>query len=342
MKWIFYCLMVLLLAMGVVASEYEYISVITVSCEEYEGYVQFDLPDTFTNNAYMNQTVWIAEQQTRYTKQPNWFVKSITSVPASSIEKIQDEDFASFLILEGSKVTLPFENPDTKTVQRIRIDTTDSVIDSIDLSVPFTLTRSGFHYELELKNPVQGKKITLTLEYDDVLKIREISFFQKENVRSERGYFYVDNDCNQPRFLYFGRYGQSNVQRGAKSLPVYFETKVLTQKNIEYDPDFDDDGVLNDNDNCLKVPNVDQKDINYNRKGDVCDDGDGDGIINSEDNCPDNRNRNQYDEDGDGTGDACDEQDNRFFEENAVWVYVFAGIIVIVFLLISFNLVRKK
>ncbi len=60
------------------------------------------------------------------------------------------------------------------------------------------------------------------------------------------------------------------------------------------DPDADGDGILNENDNCWLVENVDQVDSDDDTAGDACD------------NCPGLVNSEQYDENSDGVGDACD------------------------------------
>jgi MYXO-CTERM domain-containing protein len=77
--------------------------------------------------------------------------------------------------------------------------------------------------------------------------------------------------------------------------------------------DADGDGVGDACDNCLDDSNEDQSDIDGDRAGDACDDDmDEDGVANDEDNCPELPNPAdddgvQPDLDGDGEGDACDE-----------------------------------
>ncbi len=78
--------------------------------------------------------------------------------------------------------------------------------------------------------------------------------------------------------------------------------------------DTDNDGVLNDIDNCPNDYNPGQEDIDGDSVGDVCDprpdetdyDSDMDSVLDYIDNCPDDANSNQADSDSDGVGDVCD------------------------------------
>ncbi|WP_299116060.1 thrombospondin type 3 repeat-containing protein [uncultured Winogradskyella sp.] len=75
----------------------------------------------------------------------------------------------------------------------------------------------------------------------------------------------------------------------------------------ECDPDDDNDGVLDVNDNCQFTANADQANNDGDAEGDVCDDDDdNDGILDVDDNCPFTANTDQADIDFNGIGDVCD------------------------------------
>jgi hypothetical protein len=83
--------------------------------------------------------------------------------------------------------------------------------------------------------------------------------------------------------------------------------------------DDDLDGVGDVCDNCVYLTNSDQADFDLDGDGDVCDicpldpenDADGDGVCESDDVCPDDYDPGQGDNDGDGAGDVCDPDDDN-------------------------------
>ncbi len=70
--------------------------------------------------------------------------------------------------------------------------------------------------------------------------------------------------------------------------------------------DSDSDGVIDMRDNCSNTANPDQKDRNFDGRGDACTDDDGDGITGLSDNCPTVVNPDQKDLNANGIGDACE------------------------------------
>lgn len=333
------------------ASHYQYQLTVEPACSEYMGYVKFEFPSEFVSLAnpsvYSIDSISVDERisGTSFNRNSDWYVNSIQGYGVREVENIFDGNFNTDLVMSDSGVEIVFQNPDVRSVDKIIIDTKDSLIDSVELydggkRVSFSLIEDKFHYELNL-NGFNGDEISVVLNFDGILKVRDISLFE-EDVYDNRafGYFYVDDDCNRTRKIYFGKYGESNSLRGSKALAALFGVDTELLVNSLYEKDFDNDNVLNDNDNCLFVYNPDQKDIDYNGAGDACDDFDRDGVLNVDDNCPKTSNRNQADNDGDGDGDACDKSDGRFFEQNPEILILLIVIIVGAFGFLSYKLFK--
>ena len=332
-------------------SEYDYKLSLEAVCTEYMGHVKFEFPIELVNmenpSIYSSDDIFVDEKRTGtyLARNSDWYVNSLAGYDVREVESLFDGNYNSDLVISQSGVELVFQNPENVEVDKIIIDTKDSLVDSFEVrkgnkDVGFNLQKDKFHYELNL-NGFIGDEVEIVLNFDGVLKIRDVAFFDEIDYDDKiYGYFYVDNDCNRTRDIYFGRFGDSRFSRGAKILPVFFDVKSNLLVNSLYDDDFDDDGVLNEVDNCLKVVNSEQKDIDYNGKGDACDDFDGDGVMNDVDNCERESNRNQADSDGDGFGDACDEEDDRFFEKNTEILILFVVLMIGAFGFLTYKIMK--
>lgn len=118
--------------------------------------------------------------------------------------------------------------------------------------------------------------------------------------------------------------------------PVPYSDRERTSKEVINStlgsPDWDCDGILNSEDNCIFVYNPNQKDGNKDGKGNACDpskvdssfldsrcDMDGDGITNYKDNCPSVCNPNQkfVDINENKVNDICDSLSPNFVGERS-------------------------
>ncbi len=161
---------------------------------------------------------------------------------------------------------------------------------------------------------------TISLMYGQPLRISELSLIQKNAVNTaDRAVRFLAQPGQNYR-IYFDPDRQANIHVGesgdlASVKDVVQIRGLLPVSNPSYRiADVDNDNIPDIQDNCISVPNPDQKDLNGNGRGDTCDDFDQDAITNSKDNCPDNPNRDQTDTDGDGKGDVCDGAESRITE----------------------------
>jgi hypothetical protein len=328
------------------SSEYEYVLSVKPLCEEYEGYVRFEIPKTvtdFTKIYSPDDTIYISEDYDSIIPSPSWYIAS-TNLNA---ELAMDKNTQSqYIISDKLSENITLKNPNNQLVNKIVILTKDSQISKVtvqtDKNIPVTIKKQDFTYTIELSQGIMSNEINLELFFtDSIIKIAEISVYQTIQKTTNYGYIYIDNNCNETKLIYFGSWGKSNYGTGEKYLPVYFDTKLTLSKNIAYNDDFDSDTILNEFDNCPYISNTDQKDINYNGIGDACEDKDYDGIINALDNCPDIYNPTQIDSDKDGVGDVCDTTDNRLLEENTWIIYVIVILIIGAFAYMSKSLLTQ-
>ncbi len=190
-----------------------------------------------------------------------------------------------------------------------------------------------------------GESFKIELEYSQPLRIREISFNPTNLQHSSKSVRFLAQPNKSYKIYYDAdlyvkaETGEMPNLRGDKDILVVENF----QSNLNYiykKSDSDSDGIPDEIDNCVKIANKDQEDINKNERGDVCDDFDRDGVLNADDNCPNDPNRYQKDEDVDGIGDICDEDESRFFAKYswlAMTLIVIVGFVVVALFLITFK-----
>lgn len=192
---------------------------------------------------------------------------------------------------------------------------------------------------------------TITLTYGQPLRITELRLIQENATKTSarilrflaqpthtyRIYFDPDRQVDPP----VGEAGNLAIDKDVLQIPP-----VPSQDNPSYTiADVDADGIPDIHDNCVSVTNADQKDLNNNGRGDICDDFDRDGMINSKDNCPNQPNRNQIDTDGDGLGDVCDKEESRITERYAwlPWVGIdFAALVIVILFALTTKSLENK
>jgi hypothetical protein len=182
----------------------------------------------------------------------------------------------------------------------------------------------------------------VTLAYNAPLRISEITFDEYDAPQTTENFVRFIARPHTAYTVYFNT--PDHVDLPKQETPQFAEEadSILFPDDQRVNPlykiaDGDSDGVMDRMDNCIDVPNPDQRDQNGNGIGDACEDFDRDGIINVQDNCTDVANRSQADVDDDGIGDACDGEESRVMEKYPWIPYI---VLLIVFIIVSVLIIK--
>mgnify|MGYP001558533128 CR=1 FL=1 len=178
-------------------------------------------------------------------------------------------------------------------------------MDQSTVKFPVT-TSNNWAITLTYGQPLRISELRLVQENATKTSSNSLRFLAQPN-HSYRIYFDPDRQVNPP----VGESGNLKNDKDVLKLGA-----AVSKSNPSYViADSDGDGIPDVRDNCVETSNTDQKDVNNNSRGDICDDFDKDGIVNNLDNCPDNPNVNQADVDGDDIGNVCDAKESRLTEK---------------------------
>lgn len=340
------------LADDVDLSKFKYQKDITVSCDHFLGYAKFESSNDLLSksknlqNSYIDTEYYIEVGSS--SEKRSWFVKDSNVDGIEALKTILDKNSETYYVVgkPQSKLDLQLKNPTVQTFDKIVITLRDSELNDVEfyennLKLKPIVIEDNFKYTFLFDQKISTDNINLQLIFDNILKIAEIEFFDSNNQNSI--YFFINDECDRTYKLYYGDFGGSfTTSKRHDAGRILIATLSNEKLNPNYNKDFDNDSIINENDNCISVKNTNQKDINYNGLGDACEDFDNDGVVNTEDNCPNEHNANQLDIDKDGMGNACDFVDNRLSEQNKWFFYVVTIIIVALFWFIGYKLFKEK
>jgi len=203
-------------------------------------------------------------------------------------------------------------------------------------AVEFPSTRSN-HWQVTIyhKQPLRIAEITFMQEPADTITNDAIRFIGKPDSQYLI-YFNPDRDIK----IKTAESGNLATEKN----PIQLSSKTLNNSKYKQ-ADIDKDGHPDTDDNCPKIYNPEQVDLNNNSTGDDCEDFDKDGIMNIKDNCDENANAGQLDTDSDGIGDACDNEESRFTEKYKwmPWVGIgFAAFVLITLFALTAKSLKTK
>ncbi len=201
-----------------------------------------------------------------------------------------------------SNVTLPERAKISSVNQQKQLETirSEALISSPFIEFP-EVTSDTFRVELFHTQPLRLQEIEIGKPTNNILKTHLLWLARPG--QTYRIYLNADRPALVPTT-------EEGSLVNISDTPSAIDPSEVTPNPNYREEDTDKDGIPNKKDNCPALANPDQKDVDNNRKGDVCEDRDGDRIVDGNDNCPTYPNNQQIDTDTNKIGDVCEDVDN--------------------------------
>ncbi len=239
-----------------------------------------------------------------------------------NLDFLQDKNRKTFIELDTTKnTTINIEFP-----QILKQDTFQMYFDeySVYYKPEFYISQDGSKYS-KVKHLENFDLKYLKIKFipknpneivRDKIKIYDIIFYSKFYTYIVNASWQVNAYANNLCKEYFQLTNTNWNFAISKATPVI---KLILSKNpnlnIKLQKDSDNDGILDNEDNCPYILNPLQRDTNSDGIGDKCSDIDKDWIIWYKDNCPYTYNPNQKDINNNGVWDACE------FDKDKDWIF---------------------
>lgn len=246
---------------------------------------------------------------------------------------------------EGKSYSGLVINPETNSALPTRVEILTTLATGekkfVIADTPVSGTRLSFPEQA-------GTNWEISFTYTQPIKLSELTFQESRPLYDNQAFlrflaqpgqnYRVYSRPDHPVALPYLASSNLSLDAGVKRLAL-----PIANPNPLYTPsDQDKDGIADHADNCPRVSNPRQEDLDRNQIGDECEDFDRDGLLNTADNCPNLPNADQRDTDGDRIGDSCDTFENRVTERNPWLPWAGIGIAALVLIVLYAVMAHEK
>lgn len=315
-----------------------------------------------------NKTILLDENQKRIPhqwihsyekikKQQNITVKTSSTFEGSAQNLVDNNSSSNFAFHPESdkekKITLSFPKKTEVSGIFIQVDSGTIAPQKISIRGKFennqwTNIVDKINFSPRIPFPkVSVYAIEISYQTRHFLRLNEIEILGQEEIEKKDELIFFGEEGKKYKLLGFSHFGQKKYYPEIVQ-PLKTDSKTplfklpQSQKNPDFNPDFDKDGINDKQDLCPKIKDSTNVDADKNGRGDFCEDPDLDGYTSHKDNCPFQYNPKQIDSDQDKIGDACDNEEGRWTENQdfLLWIVFAFGAGVLGFLI--YRSMKKK
>ena len=299
---------------------------------------------------------WQQVSRQNVGEKPKISVQSVSSVLEGKPENLIDENRTTYFSFDPNadakpEIELRFAQKTEMTGLQIKLDSGSASPRNMTIEADFgegkwvSVHQSSNFYPTIALPKMQVNGLRIGFESNSLFRISEMGILAPNLGKSvsENLIFFAEDGQKYTLFAE-ADFGQKDYSSRRNSQPLRVDGATpkfrmpSLRPNLNYNPDFDRDGINDKADLCPKHPDPQNIDSDKNGRGDVCEDPDLDRIVSANDNCDFVHNPSQKDIDADGIGDACDDREDRMTENSDLLLY---GVFGVGALLLGFLVLRS-